>query len=548
MRELIGVLLAVLVVTAGIGAAQERIRDWARARSATAAGASMGLFLAAARDYLDGHYMILEGRVPAVGDVVHVTPGQLRSAGLLPQAWQDAGGSGGQHHVLAVRRSAADSLTALAYTYGGRPLDEHSLVLAARGAPPGLGILSAEFATEVVSITDDWRVQRSLYNTDPLYPIANSPAGDGRLAAVLFAHRGRILGPWLCRAEVPARPECNEMTAALKITPASLVAPDKAALEVSVTGGRALDVSGDARLDGDFGLRRDPIAGVALAVTGDSWLDGTLGVKGRPPTGTVFAVTGETRLDGATGIQRAPAAGASLAVAGDAAISGDLRVDATIRARNYVQTSDPRAKTGLAEVACTPALRARLERVRLHAWTWKQGGQPGLGYNAEEVALVLPQLVHVDAAGMKHVDYNALAVLKQECLRARPAHVCPAGRFRLTRWGPVPVILPARPAGHVIDRPGPARGFMECPYLQARCSDPADGAAAMPAPGDRHPPAMPPGVLPTVPPTSPPISPFTSLAGTTTAGATHGWHFSCAAAPGTTFRPEPAVTLTVEKE
>ncbi len=455
MRELLGVLLAVILITVGVTAGQDRIREYVAARAATSAAASMGAFVAAARDHLDSQYAALAARAPGLGDVTHIGPAALRAAGLLPPAWIDNLGIG-QQHVLAVRRTAADSLTALAYTYGGQGLGERAMILAARGGPTGLGIMSAEFGADVVSITNDWQVQRADYNTDPRFPILDGPDGNGRLAALLFAHRGRVLGPWICRAEVPARPECNEMTAALRIAPTSLVDPDSAALEVAFGTGRALDVTGDAR------------------------------------------------LGGAVGIRRLPAAGSALSVAGDAAITGELRVAATIRARNYVQTSDPRAKTGLAAVICTPALRASLDRIQLHRWTWKTGGRPGIGYDANDVARMFPDLVERNADGLRQIDYNALSVLKQECGGPVQRGACPAGRFRLTHWGPAPLTVPESPAGHILDLSGPARGFLECPRVRAICNPDRAGQ--------------------------------------------QGWHFACAPAAGLAFRPEPAVHLSMKQE
>ena len=456
MRELLAVLLAVALVSGGLLSGQAAFRNWVDARSAAAAGASMAPFVAAARDYLEANYETVAARVPLAGDVTFIAPSTLVSAGLLSSAWRNTAW-GGQRHALAVRRQSADSLLALAYTHGGRALAEDDLVLAARAAPVGMGYISSEFATKAVSAAGDWEVSRGDFAGSPTDP----PLTNGHLATVLFAHRGRVLGPWLCRSEVPGRPECNEMTAALKIAlpPGStLQGTDRGALEVvhDSSGENALAVTGSSRLDGAVEIAH--ATGSALAVRGSATVTAS--------TGTALAVTGASRLDGTVRV------GDALTVNDTATVTG------TVFARNFRVTSDPRRKRGLAPVACTPQLRRRLEGITLYHWRWRDRGDRGLGYDAREVAARFPDLVARDGRGVMHVDYTALAALQHACAGAAstdPARpTCPAGSYSLERFWPAVVTTPPGTAGQTVYLEGPA-ALASCTLVRARCVDPHPG-------------------------------------------------------------------------
>ena len=450
MRELLAVLLAVALVSGGLVSGQAALRNWIDARSAAAAGASMAPFLAAARDYLEANYETVAARVPLTGDVTFIAPSTLVSAGLLSSAWKNAAW-GGQRHALAVRRQSTDSLLALAYTHGGRPLPEDDLMLAARAAPVGMGYISSEFPTKAVSAAGDWEVTRGDFTGSATDPALT----DGHLATVLFAHRGRVLGPWLCRSEVPGRPECNEMTAALRIalpSGSTLAGADRGALEVihDSSGEHALAVTGSSRLDGAVEIAHG--TGSALVVQGSASVTAH--------TGTALAVTGTSRLDGTVTVEDA------LTVNDRTTVSG------TVFARNFRVTSDPRRKQQLTPVACTPELRRRLEGITLYQWRWQDRGDPGLGYDAREVAARFPDLVARDGRGVMHVDYTALAALQHACARARPT--CPAGTYSLERFWPAAVTTPSGTAGQTVYLQGPP-ALASCSLVRARCVDPDHG-------------------------------------------------------------------------
>lgn len=450
MRELLAVLLAVALVSGGLLSGQTALRNWIDARSAAAAGASMAPFVAAARDYLEANYETVAASVHNVGDLTFIPPSVLISAGLLSSAWRDDAW-GGQRHALAVRRQSADSLLALAFTHGGRALAEDDLILAARAAPVGMGYISSEFSTRVVSAAGDWEVSRGDFAGSATDPALT----DGHLATVLFAHRGRVLGPWLCRSEVPGRPECNEMTAALKIalpSGSTLQGTDRGALEVihDNSGENALAVTGSSRLDGAVEIAHP--SGPALVVQGNATVTSS--------TGTAFAVDGTSRFDGSV------------------TVNDTTMVAGTVFARNFRVTSDPRRKHGLTPLACTPELHRRLDGLTLYHWQWRNEGDPGLGYDAREVADRFPDLVARDGRGVMHVDYTALAALQHACARARSTSpdrpTCPAGSYSLERFWPAAVTTPSGSAGQTVYLEGPA-ALASCTLVRARCVDPRPG-------------------------------------------------------------------------
>ena len=623
MRDLVGVFLAVLLAGGALVVAAERTVEWTRSRAAATGGAAMAAFVAASRDYLEAEFATLAGSVKSVGSLTHVKPAALKAAGLLPSAWEDASW-GGQRHTLAVRcervvSGECQTLTALAYTHGGRALAEDAMIVAARSGPVGLGFMTAEYdgapAGEknlAVSASGDWEVSRADYTATGQAALAN-----GHMAALLFAHRGRALGPWLCRSEVPARPECNEMTAALKIDPPDdyefqesstagtddaaalevvFVNEDKngklvgravavtgaarfalgsgrelpsgvaAALEVDYTGGMAVDVTGAAKVSLETGAALptgapaafevaypDDLAfqatgaakvapGAALAsgataafevdhersgetavsVSGDSAFGGW--VKVEPGTGYTLPTGAEAALEVSHTDDRAVAVDGAMAVSldsatalpsgaaaaleveytaanslavevtGDSKMSGDLEVTETVQAKVYERKSDPRLKADLRALPCTPDMRARLARIPLRTWTWKDGGGRGVGYSAEDVEREFPDLVGRDARGVRHVDYTVLTILRAECARAtaRAAPACPAGRYGLERWPGASVVVAAARQGDVREMRVPG-GPRECRVARAECAGgawrfgcaPAAGLAFWPEAADR---------------------------------------------------------------
>ncbi|MCP4363220.1 MAG: tail fiber domain-containing protein, partial [Chloroflexi bacterium] len=95
--------------------------------------------------------------------------------------------------------------------------------------------------------------------------------------------------------------------------------------------------------------------------------------------------------------------------------------DGTVaRANSWLGFSDERYKTGIAELENASELVAQLEGVRFN---WKESGEASIGFVAQDVAEVLPELVHADEAGYLSVDYTKMTPVLVEALQEQQATI-----------------------------------------------------------------------------------------------------------------------------
>jgi hypothetical protein len=92
-----------------------------------------------------------------------------------------------------------------------------------------------------------------------------------------------------------------------------------------------------------------------------------------------------------------------------------LDVNGTVSATNVEQTSARRFKTGIEPLDNATALVEQLRGVR---YQWKEGGEPDVGFVAEEVESVLPSLVsHTEDGKVKGLNYSHLTAVLAEALK-----------------------------------------------------------------------------------------------------------------------------------
>ncbi|HMB93588.1 MAG TPA: tail fiber domain-containing protein, partial [Rhodothermales bacterium] len=102
--------------------------------------------------------------------------------------------------------------------------------------------------------------------------------------------------------------------------------------------------------------------------------------------------------------------------------SSRLEVNGTVRATDFVNTSDARLKRDIRPLEDPLELIQQLRGVS-YAWDraqhpeWEPGRQ--LGFLAQEVAEVLPELVHEDESGYLLVNYQAMLPVLVEALKAQ---------------------------------------------------------------------------------------------------------------------------------
>lgn len=86
-----------------------------------------------------------------------------------------------------------------------------------------------------------------------------------------------------------------------------------------------------------------------------------------------------------------------------------LTVSGNVLANAYLYVSDARMKQDVTGIENADDILMKLQGVR---FVWKADGRADIGFIAQEVEKILPDLVHTDTAGMKSVEYgNIIPVL-----------------------------------------------------------------------------------------------------------------------------------------
>lgn len=153
-------------------------------------------------------------------------------------------------------------------------------------------------------------------------------------------------------------------------------------------------------------------SGLAVGVYGDiAGFDGTrwFGISGRSATPSSPAVIGVN--SGVNGV-----AGYFLGNVGIGIESPAYPLDVvgTVRAGDYLFTSDGRLKTEIKPLTSPLSAAKKLRGV---SFTWKKDGQQAIGFIAQEVEKIFPQLVRTDDRGMKSVQYGNISAIILEAMK-----------------------------------------------------------------------------------------------------------------------------------
>jgi Chaperone of endosialidase len=98
--------------------------------------------------------------------------------------------------------------------------------------------------------------------------------------------------------------------------------------------------------------------------------------------------------------------------------SQKLHVNGNVLAVGYLYTSDRRLKDNIATIANADDILSRLEGV---SFSWKSDGRSDIGFIAQDVERVLPQIVHTGNDGMKSVEYGNIVPLLVEGYKSEKA-------------------------------------------------------------------------------------------------------------------------------
>lgn len=127
------------------------------------------------------------------------------------------------------------------------------------------------------------------------------------------------------------------------------------------------------------------------------------------------SLTGNRDFQGSVAIGTSPIASVKLIVKGDTSINGN------VTATGFTSTSDSRLKTAVAPL---PHALDQLARLRGISFEWlpdaespNQSGGRHIGFLAQEVAGVVPELVRTNEGGFLSVDYNGVTPMLVEAVK-----------------------------------------------------------------------------------------------------------------------------------
>lgn len=168
----------------------------------------------------------------------------------------------------------------------------------------------------------------------------------------------------------------------------------------STSGWAALPTSLAAMLKSG-GTFTGPIGGTTAAFTGNVSAAGFSGVGS--------SLTGFTAAQITTALQYTPANKAGDTFTG--AINGtSATFTGTVSGAVVQQTSDERKKKSWSKLPADFISRlASIKKAGL--FKWKKGNRPGVGVGAQSLEAILPEAVHEDEKGVKHVEYGAAALV-----------------------------------------------------------------------------------------------------------------------------------------
>lgn len=101
---------------------------------------------------------------------------------------------------------------------------------------------------------------------------------------------------------------------------------------------------------------------------------------------------------------------------------GTVNFNGTVIAPSFTQTSSRRFKDNIEQIEDPLALTQQLEGVRFN---WKESGKPAVGFIAEDVELVLPEVVTHDSESgqVLGLNYSAIVPVLVEAIKAQQAEI-----------------------------------------------------------------------------------------------------------------------------
>jgi len=322
------------------------------------AGNQLAQMQAAGTGYIRTHFASLTTSVPTGGNV-QVTPAQLIAENDLPPGFNDFNVFG-QKHILVIAQPTAGQLDGMVYTYGGDTIPDNVAIRVAEAGPPNATVLLSTDPTNFEGAAGG--------ETDPiaLYQNANFPAAIGHIGAHILPAIYAAEAPFLNRFNT-GNPEDNTMHTAEFLDGNDI---DMGATAAATTGGGNLNMAGGN-------------VNAATQITATQQVN-------TPKLADIATPTFQLTPAGPSNIK-------DITVNGNVNVTGDVLHSSDIRLKDNIRPIDNPLDL--------------LYQIGGYRYTWRDGGKPDIGFIAQEVQRVAPELVERQPNGYLAVKYDKATAL-----------------------------------------------------------------------------------------------------------------------------------------
>lgn len=101
-------------------------------------------------------------------------------------------------------------------------------------------------------------------------------------------------------------------------------------------------------------------------------------------------------------------------------ITGNNITGTTITATDFNSTSDVRLKINISSIESPLDKISKLNGVRFN---WKENNTPSIGFIAQDVEQIIPEVVHTGSDGMKTINYGLLVALLVEAIKEQQKQI-----------------------------------------------------------------------------------------------------------------------------
>lgn len=160
-----------------------------------------------------------------------------------------------------------------------------------------------------------------------------------------------------------------------------------------------------------------PVANVQLSDTFNTWR-----IKNNDAFVAAASAVGNSAISANVTINgdRTNINGTLLTVTANATFTSSITSSDTITASDFNSLSDAKYKTDVYPIDDAVSIVSKLQGKH---FTWKNTGKPSLGFIAQEVEEVLPQLINTQDNGSKTINYSVLVAVLVEAIKQQQKQI-----------------------------------------------------------------------------------------------------------------------------